>query len=136
MFFITTYGFLNLSCAVENWASPDFRPSFRIPSWVGIVGALACFLVMIELDILALFGATLVMGGIFLFLKKRELTLESGDTWEGVWSSLIRSGLRRLAPRPSIAATGVPMSFCSAAAPRNGLPCASSGRGASGAGAS
>ncbi|MCB0749824.1 MAG: hypothetical protein KDC90_20385, partial [Ignavibacteriae bacterium] len=36
------------------------------------------------------------MGAIFLYLKNKELTLESGDTWEGVWSSILRSGLNRL----------------------------------------
>ena len=96
MFFITAYGFLNMSSALENWASPDFRPDFKVPKLISIVGSLACFLVMILLDVVAMFGATLVMGIIFLYLKRRELTLESGDTWEGVWSSIVRTGLSRL----------------------------------------
>ena len=96
MFFITTYGFLNLSSTLEKWASTDFRPSFKIPTVVSIIGALVCFILMLELDFVALIGATIVMGSLFLFLKKRELTLESGDTWEGVWSSVLRSGLNRL----------------------------------------
>ncbi len=96
MFFITTYGFLNLSCALENLASSDFRPDFKIPAWVSIIGSLACFIVMILLDFLAMIGATIVLGGLFFYLKRQELTLESGDTWEGVWSSLIRAALQRL----------------------------------------
>ncbi len=96
MFFITTYGFLNLSCALEYWASTDFRPDFKISPWISITGSLACFLVMILLDFLAMVGATIVLGGLFLFLKRKELTLESGDTWEGVWSSVVRAGLQRL----------------------------------------
>lgn len=96
MFFITTYGFLNLSSALESWASPDFRPEFRIPRAVSVIGSLACFIVMILLDFLAMVGATLVLGTLFFYLKRRELTLESGDTWEGVWSSVVRTGLQRL----------------------------------------
>lgn len=96
MFFITTYGFLNLSCALESWASADFRPEFKIPRMVSVIGALACFIVMIQLDFLAMIGATVAMGAIFVYLKRKELTLESGDTWEGVWSSVVRSGLYRL----------------------------------------
>ncbi|MCB0281749.1 MAG: amino acid permease [Calditrichaeota bacterium] len=96
MFFITTYGFLNLSSALESWASTDFRPSFRIPAWISITGSLICFILMLELDFVALIGATLIMGAIFLYLKRKELTLESGDTWEGVWSSVLRTGLNRL----------------------------------------
>ena len=62
IFFITTYGFINLSCAIENLASADFRPSFAIPTWVSVLGASACFLVMIQLDLLAFAGSTLIMG--------------------------------------------------------------------------
>ncbi|MGD9898716.1 MAG: amino acid permease [Calditrichaceae bacterium] len=96
MFFITTYGFLNLSCAIENWASSDFRPSFKVPTWISIIGSAAAFLVMIELDVIALVVASLLLGLIFITLKRRELTLESGDTWEGVWSSMVRTGLQKL----------------------------------------
>ena len=96
MFFIMTYGFLNLSCAIESWASPDFRPEFRIPRFVSVLGAVTCVLIMIQLDILAMAGATLVLGGIFFWLTRRELALASGDTWTGVWSSVVRLGLQRL----------------------------------------
>ncbi|MBU2644005.1 amino acid permease [bacterium] len=96
MFFITTYGFLNLSCFIEAWASPDFHPDFRIPRWVSLLGAVTCLIVMIQLDLLAMIAATVLLSSLFFYLKRKELTLESGDTWEGVWSSLIRTGLQHL----------------------------------------
>ncbi len=96
MFFITTYGFLNLSCAAESWASPDFRPEFKIPKTVSIIGSVTCFIVMIELDLTAMVGATIILSSVFFYLKRKELTLETGDIWEGIWSSMIRSGLHRL----------------------------------------
>ena len=99
MFFITTYGFLNLSCAIERWASPDFRPEFKVPAWVSLLGSLACFVVMIQLDLLAMLGATVVLGTLYLILTRRHLTLASGDTWEGVWSSVSRIALSRLVLR-------------------------------------
>ncbi|MBP7460253.1 MAG: amino acid permease [Candidatus Delongbacteria bacterium] len=99
MFFITTYGFLNLSCAIERWASSDFHPDFKVPGLVSLIGAAACFIVMIQLDLIAMIGAALILGALFLYLKSRELTLESGDTWEGIWASLIRTGLTRLGGR-------------------------------------
>ena len=97
MVFLATYGFLNLSCAIESWASPDFRPDFRIPRTVSIVGAITCMLVMIQLDLAAMAGATVIMVGLFAILKRRELHLDAGDTWEGIWSSIVRAGLHRLA---------------------------------------
>lgn len=96
IFFIITYGFLNLTCAIENWAGTDFRPSFKIPAWVSIIGAVACFVIMIQLDIVAMIGATILLGAIFFFLKQKELRLQSGDTWGGFWSSIVKYGLLKL----------------------------------------
>ena len=96
IFFITTYGFLNISAAFESWTSADFRPEFKVPGWMSLVGALACILVMIQLDFVAMIGAVLILGLLFLYLKRKELTLESGDAWHGVWASLVRRGLSSL----------------------------------------
>ena len=96
IFFIATYGFLNLSCAIESWASTDFRPDFRIPRLVPVIGAVVCLLMMIQLDPAATAATTVLFGIVFVWLKRRELALESGDTWEGVWSSLVRWGLEKL----------------------------------------
>jgi amino acid transporter len=96
IFFIATYGFLNLSCAIESWASTDFRPEFRIPRTVSVVGALVCVLMMLQLDIAATAASVVLFIALFAYLKRRELALESGDTWEGVWSSLVRWGLEQL----------------------------------------
>jgi amino acid transporter len=96
IFFIITYGFLNITYAIESWASSDFRPSFKIPRFVSIIGALACIIVMIQLDIIALLAASVVLIALFLFLKRKELTLQTGDTWNSVWTSLVKTGLGRL----------------------------------------
>ena len=96
IFFITTYGFLNLSCAFEALTSADFRPSFKTPVWVSLLGSAACFIVMIELDFVATLGASIMLGALFLYLKRRELALQSGDTWAGVWSSLAKTSIQRL----------------------------------------
>lgn len=96
MVFLTTYGFLNLSCAIESWVSPDFRPSFKIPRLVSVVGAATCLLLMIQLDLLAMAGSTVLMAVLFAVLSRKQLTLDAGDAWEGIWSTLVRSGLWRL----------------------------------------
>ncbi len=93
IFFIITYGFLNLSCAFETWTSADFRPDFKAPIWVSLLGTAACAIVMIQLDLLAMIGGTVLLGGLFLLLKRKELRLESGDAWDGVWASLVKSGI-------------------------------------------
>ena len=99
IFFIITYGFLNLTCAIETIAGSDFRPSFRVPAWIGFLGAFACFVVMIQLDLFAMLGAIVILGAVYILLKRKELTLQSGDTWGGIWSSLVKTGLFKLSTR-------------------------------------
>lgn len=96
MFFLTCYGVLCLACGLERWASPDFRPQFKVPVWVSLVGAVACFMVMFQINALAMFGAIIVMLLVYAVLKRRQLVLSSGDTWGGVWSAVVRMGLLRL----------------------------------------
>jgi hypothetical protein len=96
MVFLAMYGSVNLACVIESWASPDFRPTFRIPRILSVIGAVACFLLMVQLDVVAMLGSTTLMLLAFLSLKRRQLSLESGDTWEGVWASLVRVALYRL----------------------------------------
>ncbi len=97
MFYIAAYGFINLAFTLENWASTDFRPSFRTPKWVGIVGFIACFAVMFKLDTVAMVMAILIMFTIYFFLTKKELQVDFGDVWQSVWSSIVRSSLSRIA---------------------------------------
>ncbi|MBN2349606.1 MAG: amino acid permease [Bacteroidales bacterium] len=96
IFFITTYGFLNLSCAFERLTSADFRPAFKTPAWISIIGSIACMIVMIQLDFVAMLGATFILGAVYLYIKRKELVLQSGDAWSSLWASLVKSGLQKL----------------------------------------
>ncbi|MBF0236898.1 MAG: hypothetical protein HQM12_04270 [SAR324 cluster bacterium] len=100
IFFLTTYGFLNLTCAIESWASPDFRPSFRTPRILSIIGALSCAIIMLELDLVAMVGGTVILTGVFSYLKRKEMT-SVGDIWAGVWGALVRQGLFKLSKSDS-----------------------------------
>ncbi|WP_346855376.1 amino acid permease [uncultured Draconibacterium sp.] len=96
MFFITTYAFLNLASAIESWSSSDFRPAFKIPKFVSILGAVSAFIVMILLDFIALAGAVVVLGILFFYLSRKELVLESGDAWSSFWTNLAKRALLKL----------------------------------------
>ncbi|MGB3464207.1 MAG: hypothetical protein WBA74_03020 [Cyclobacteriaceae bacterium] len=96
VFFITTYGFVNISATFEKWTSTDFNPEFKVSGWVSFIGAMACILVMIEVDFEAMLGTSILLAGLFFYLKNKELKLESGDAWSGVWASLVKTGLARL----------------------------------------
>ncbi|MDC1370834.1 Na-K-Cl cotransporter, partial [Flavobacteriales bacterium] len=96
MFYLSAYLFINVSCFLEQWASPDFRPSFKIPIWISLVGAIVTFVLMIQLNLLAAVVAILVMMLIFIWLTRKQLVLGSGDVWQSVWSSIVKLGLKNL----------------------------------------
>ena len=100
MFFLTSYGFINLAYVLESWADTDFRPSFRVPIIVGIIGFIFAFAVMFKIDMLSMLAAFVIIGGIYFYLERRQLKLEGGDVWRSVWISLIRKGLSVLISKP------------------------------------
>lgn len=96
MFYLTAYGFINISFFLESWANPDFQPSFKIKRWVGLLGSIACFGVMFKLDILAMFSALAVIGGLYFWLRRKEVQLQSNDVWRSVWENVVNKGLKRI----------------------------------------
>jgi len=99
MFYIAAYGFINLAFALESWASTDFRPSFKVNKWMGIIGFLASFGVMMQLNPGAMFAAFVVMWVIYFILKRKELKSDFGDVWGSVWSSIIRTSITKVSER-------------------------------------
>ncbi len=96
MFYLVSYGFINLAFFLESIASTDFRPSFRIPKFVGLLGVVSCFVVMIIIDLWAMIAAFIIMLLIYSILKRKELQLDFGDVWQSVWTLIIRKGLQRM----------------------------------------
>ena len=99
MFYLASYGFVNLAYVLEKWASTDFRPSFRIPILVGVLGFVASFAIMFRLDPLSMFASLLIMGLLYFMLKRREIRSEYGDVWQSVWTSVIRKALEYMDKR-------------------------------------
>jgi len=97
MFFLATYGLINLACGLEGWAaSPSFRPDFRVPSFVGILGGIACVYVMSIINMPAMIAATMLCGAIYLYTQRRALNTTYGDARHGIWAAIVRSALQRL----------------------------------------
>ncbi len=96
MFYLAAYGFINLAFFLESWASADFSPSFKVKRWIGLLGFVATFAVMFQLNPGAMVAAFLVIGGIYAYLQRKQLALSSGDVWTSVWSSLVMKGLKKM----------------------------------------
>ncbi len=96
MFYLTAYGFINISYFLESWANPDFQPSFKIKRWIGLLGFSACFVVMFKLDMIAMFVAFAVIGGLYFSLQRKEVKLQSNDVWRSVWENVVNKGLKKI----------------------------------------
>ncbi len=96
MFYLAAYLFINLSGFLEQWASPDFRPTFKINIFIPLFGAVATLLLMIQLNIAATIASVIIILLIFLWLTRKQLELRSGDVWQNVWSSIVKFGLKSL----------------------------------------
>ncbi|MEO2158235.1 MAG: Na-K-Cl cotransporter, partial [bacterium] len=94
MFFLTTYGALNVAAGLERFLrSPSFRPKFKIHWAFSLLGAVGCFWVMALINSGATLVASIFVGGVYIWLKKRELTAAWGDLRRGLWMAVIRTGL-------------------------------------------
>jgi amino acid transporter len=100
MFYIAAYGFINLAYVLESWANSDFRPSLKIPNWIGIIGFLASMGVMFKIDTLAMGVSLIIIFGIYFLLKRKEIQGNTGNVWQSVWTSLIRSSLHKINQNP------------------------------------
>lgn len=96
MFYLTAYGFINISYFLESWANPDFQPTFKIKRWIGLLGFIACFSVMFKLDMMAMIGAFAIVGILYFGLQRKEVKLQSNDVWRSVWENVVNKGLKKI----------------------------------------
>ncbi len=100
MFFLTSYGLINLSAGLEGMVgSPSWRPTFRLHWSVSLLGAAACLAGMVMIDAGATFLAGAVSGTVYYLLKRRNLRTQWGDMRYGILMLLARFSIDRLARR-------------------------------------
>jgi amino acid transporter len=104
MFFLTTYGMINLVAGVEQLTGdPSYRPTVRVPWWISLAGAFGCFWVMFLINPLVLVIALVIEVSVYLLMRRRALTAPWGDLRRGALMALVRSAvlqLRRLPQDP------------------------------------
>lgn len=97
MFFLTTYGVLNITAGLERFlGNPSFRPKFRVHWMFSLVGAVGCTVVMFLINAAATGAAITIVLVIYFWLERQELRSAWGDVRNGIWFNLTRTGLLRL----------------------------------------
>ncbi len=97
MFFLTTYGMVNLVAGLEKLArNPSYRPTLEVPWPVSLAGAAGCFGVMFLINHVAGILAFLAELLVWLVLRRRALRASWGDLRYGALMSLARATLLQL----------------------------------------
>jgi len=100
MFFLTTYGVLNIAAGIERLLnSPSFRPKFKVHWVFSLLGAVGCISVMFLINTLATVIAFVFVVIVYLWLQQREMKAAWGDVKNGIWLALTRAGLMRISAR-------------------------------------
>jgi hypothetical protein len=98
MFFLCTYGMINLAAFVESFGgNPSFRPRFRLYHWgTSLLGFLACTAVMVLINPVAALAAILVIAVLYGLISRRVFKSAFGDARRGFQYSLVVRALQRL----------------------------------------
>lgn len=89
MFFLITYAMINVVVLIEqSLGLPSFRPTFKVPIIVPLLGTIGCFFVMFIINpAFALISMALVVT-FYGYLLKRELHGQQGDSRSGLFTAL------------------------------------------------
>ncbi len=97
MFFLNTYGAINLVAGLESLVSnPSYRPTFKTPIFVSFFGAIGSYLVMFLINPLATSISIVLIILIYVYLKKKGIEKTWGDLRQGIWASIARFSLLKL----------------------------------------
>jgi solute carrier family 12 sodium/potassium/chloride transporter 2 len=100
MFFLTTYGLLNLSAGFGRLiGSPAWRPTFRIHWGLSFAGAFGCFAAMFMINPGATFIAIFISVIVYIATKRRRLKARWGDMKYGILMLMIQFGLYKLSTK-------------------------------------
>lgn len=104
MFFLSVYGIVNLVAALEKLSgNPSWRPRVDVPWWLSMIGALACFAVMMLIHLPASLIAISIELLLWVFLKRRIRFKARGDVRRDIYQALARWSLLQLAEKPMTA---------------------------------
>jgi len=102
MFFLYSYGMINLAAFIEDFGgNPSFRPQFRYFHWsTALLGAVCCALVTFLINWQVAILAVLIILFLLWYLKTKRLVATFGDARRGFLYRSVRNNLLRLRRMP------------------------------------
>jgi len=98
MFFMVTYGTINLACFYESATkNPSYRPTFKVSHWsTALLGAVGCLVVMFLLEPLWAIVAIGAMAALHWWIGRKEVGARWGNVASGLAYERARRALLRL----------------------------------------
>ncbi|MCB8949185.1 MAG: Na-K-Cl cotransporter [Ardenticatenaceae bacterium] len=101
MFFLITYGMLNLVVLIEQMLSTvSFRPTFRVPRVVPLIGLVGCIFVMLLINPVFSLFAVVMVTLVYTYLLRRNLAYLPSDVRSGMFLSLAEWASTRVSRLP------------------------------------
>ncbi len=95
MFFLITYGMLNLVVFIQqSMKIISFRPTFKVPKFVPLIGALGCLFIMFLINPVFSFVALTSIVILYFWLERRGLKSSWGDIRGGLFLVLAERASR------------------------------------------
>lgn len=96
MFFLITYGMLNVVVLIEQTLNTiSFRPTFSVPRVVPFIGMLGCTFVMFLINPFFSLVAIVLVLGIYVYLARRQLAVLDSDVRSGLFESVAEWAVKR-----------------------------------------
>jgi len=98
MFFMVTYGTINLACFYESITNnPSYRPTFKASHWVtALLGAVGCATVMLLMAPFYAIASIAAMASLHWYIKRKEIQARWGNVSSGVAFERARKSLLKL----------------------------------------
>ncbi|MDH3578766.1 MAG: amino acid permease [Gammaproteobacteria bacterium] len=102
MFFMVTYGTLNLACFYESYSgNPSFRPRFRYSHWtLALLGTIGCLIAMLLIDALWAVVSLIAMAALYWAIRRIGIEARWGDVHSGMAFERARKALLSLESEP------------------------------------
>jgi amino acid transporter len=102
MFFMVTYGTLNLACFYESYSNnPSFRPRFRYSHWMlALAGTIGCLIAMLLMDAAWAIISLLAMAALYWAIRRIGVKARWGDVRSGMAFENARQALLSLEREP------------------------------------
>ncbi len=98
MFFLFSYGTINIAAGLEAWGgNPSFRPKFKFFHWsAALLGAGGCIASALLINPEAAVGAGALVAALVWYVRRQHLRSTFGDARRGFIYSNVRNNLLRL----------------------------------------